>query len=262
MSAIRTILHPTDFSENARYAFQTACAMARESQAKLILLHVMLPTVSPWQQHSPADPMQPAESQESLAKFPWPKPSDPQIRVEHRVAEGNAADEILRLSNLAPCELIVMGTHGRSGMGRFLTGSVAEEVLRKSVCPVLVVKIPLRPAPDLEAETTAGPGEIVDVRPQETTLVVTRTRTLVHTTTTEVVRQIIPAGQEVTGHNAKGDVVVHCLEGRLSITVLGKTQTLNAGQLLHFPADQPYVCCGIDNACVLLTTLAGGPRHA
>jgi len=261
MSRTRTILHPTDFSENARYAFQTACAMARENKATLVVLHVMMPAVSPLLQEPRPDPLRSAESQEPVAHFPWPQPSDPQIRVEHRVAEGNSAEEILRLAELLSCDLIVMGTHGRTGLGRFLTGSVAEEVLRKAVCPVLVVKIPLRPAPEVETETTANPGEVVDVRPRGTTLAAARTRTLVHTTTTEVVRLIVPAGQEITGQKSKGEIVVHCLEGRVAFTVLGKRQTLEAGQLLHFPAGQPYTFEGIEDACVLVTILVPGLRH-
>jgi len=63
MNGIRTILHPTDFSENASFAFQTACAIAREKQAKLILLHVMMPSPAPLLQVPPSDPRHSAESQ-------------------------------------------------------------------------------------------------------------------------------------------------------------------------------------------------------
>ena len=143
MPGIQTILHPTDFSDNSRPAFQMACDLAGVNHATLVVLHVMMPSVSPLMESLPPDPLQPAESQGSLAQLPWPQPSDSQIRVEHRLAEGDPGDEILRLSEALRCDLIVMGTHGRTGLGRLLTGSVAEEVLRKAVCPVLVVKTPL-----------------------------------------------------------------------------------------------------------------------
>jgi nucleotide-binding universal stress UspA family protein/quercetin dioxygenase-like cupin family protein len=262
MPRIRTILHPTDFSENARCAFETACAMARENGATLIVLHVMAPDISPLPHGPLPDPMQSAESQGQGSQFPWPRTSDSQIRVEHRLAEGGAADEILRLSNLVPCDLIVMGTHGRSGVRRFLTGSVAEEVLRKAACPVLVARIPLRFAPEPESEATAGPGQVFDARPAGTTLALARTKTLVHTTTMEVIRQIVPAGQEISEEISKGEMLVHCLEGRIAFTALGKTQQLKGGQVLHFPAGQPYACQGIEDACILLTTLIPGRRHA
>ncbi len=85
--------------------------------------------------------------------------------MEHRLAEGDPAEEILRLSEAQHCDLVVMGTHGKTGLERYLTGSVAEEVLRKAVCPVLVVKTPLRATPDAEPEAIAIPGDPVDVRP-------------------------------------------------------------------------------------------------
>ncbi|MFI5454928.1 MAG: universal stress protein [Isosphaerales bacterium] len=165
MPAIQTILHPTDFSENSRYAFQTACALARDYQATLLVLHVMMPSVSPLMEEPPPDPLRSAESQQSLAKLPWPQPSDPRIRVEHRLAEGDPAEEILRLTEALHCDLVVMGSHGRTGLRRVLTGSVAEEVLRKAVCPVLVVRTPLRAAPDAATEATANPGDPIECGP-------------------------------------------------------------------------------------------------
>jgi quercetin dioxygenase-like cupin family protein len=84
----------------------------------------------------------------------------------------------------------------------------------------------------------------------------------VHSTTAKVVRLIVHAGQEIAAQESKGETIVQCLEGRLAITALGKTQTLEAGQLLHFPAGQAYSFEGIEDASVLLTTLLSGPRHA
>ena len=130
MPDIQKILHPTDFSDNVRSAFESACAMARENHATLVVLHVMMPSFSPLQQALP-DPTRSAESQRSGPVLPWPQPSDPQIHVEHRLAEGDPADEILRLAEHLHCDMIVMGTHGKTGLARLLTGSVAEEVMAK-----------------------------------------------------------------------------------------------------------------------------------
>ena len=152
-----------------------------------------------------------------------------------------------------------MGTHGRTGLGRFLTGSVAEEVLRKAVCPVLVVKTPLRATPAAETEATANPGDPIDVRPLGTSLVSAHTRRLVRTATVEVVRVIVRAGQEIPQHTSKGEIIVHCLEGRVGFTALGKTQELEAGTLLHLPAGEPHAFHGIEDASLLLTILV--PRH-
>jgi len=259
MAGIQTILHPTDFSENARPAFETACAMARDHQATLIVLHVMIPSVSPLADHPPPDPLRSAESQGAYSHLPWPQPADPRVRVEHRVTEGDAGEEILRLLQTLSCDLVVMGTHGKTGIGRLLTGSVAEEVLRKAPCPVLVVKNPPPPSPADETTNIAKPGELIDARPLGTTLYSARTRTLVHTAAVEVVRLIVRAGQEIPQHKAKGELIVHCLEGRVAFTALGKTQMLEAGQLLYLLAGEPHSLEGIEDASLLLAII--GPRH-
>jgi len=259
MPGIQTILHPTDFSENSRPAFQTACALARDYHATLLVLHVMMPSVSPVQQGPLPDPLHPVESQESRAQFPWPQPSDPQIRVEHRLAEGAPAEEVLRLTDVLHCDMVVMGTHGKTGLGRFLTGSVAEEVLRKAVCPVLVVRTPLRPTPELEMEATANPGDLIDARPLGTRLASAHTRTLVRTAALEVVRLIVRAGHEIPQHKANGELIVQCIEGRVAFTAQGETQMLEAGKLLTLPAGEPHALKGIEDASLLLTIVAAKP---
>jgi nucleotide-binding universal stress UspA family protein len=140
MYDIHTILHPTDFSEDSQSAFELAWALAR-NRARLIVLHVMMPDVSPLAGRTP-DPLRPIEAQHASVELPWPEASDPHGGLEHRLAEGDPSDEILRLAEALPCDLIVMGSHGRTGLRRLLTGSVAERVLRASTCPVLVVKPP------------------------------------------------------------------------------------------------------------------------
>jgi len=259
MPGIQTILHPTDFSENSQPAFQTACALARDYQATLVILHVMMPSVSPLLEAAPPDPLKSAESQGSLVQLPWPQPASPQVRVEHRVAEGDPAQEVLRLSQALSCDLVVMGTHGKTGLGRLLTGSVAEEVLRKARCPVLVVRTPLRTSPNGETKSMANPGDPIDVQPLGTALASASTRTLVRTATLEVIRLIVRAGQAVPVHEAKGDLIVHCLEGRVAFTALGKTRTLVAGKLLELPAGEPYTIEGIEDASLLVTIVVAKP---
>jgi nucleotide-binding universal stress UspA family protein/quercetin dioxygenase-like cupin family protein len=255
MPGIQTILHPTDFSNNARPAFEMACALARDYQAKLLVLHVMMPSVSPLLRSPPPDPLRPDESQESAVKWPWPQPTDPRIRVEHRLAEGDPADEILRLARALGCDLIVMGTHGKTGLGRLLTGSVAEAVLRTANCPVMVVKPSLAATPGAEPEMTAGPGDLVDVRPLGPALVSAHPRTLLRTNALKVVRLIVRAGQEIPQPTSQGEIIVHCLEGRVAFTALGRTQTLDAGTILYLPAGAPHALHGIEDASLLLTTL-------
>jgi nucleotide-binding universal stress UspA family protein/quercetin dioxygenase-like cupin family protein len=259
MPAIQTILHPTDFSENACSAFQSACTLARDNHAKLLVLHVMMPSSSPLLQQPLPDPTQPAEWQRSGAVLPWPQPSDPQIHVEHRLAEGDPADEILRQADQLHCDLVVMGTHGRTGLARFLTGSVAEEVMRKSRCPVLVVRMALRATPDAESEATAKLGEVVESGPLGNTLRSAHTRTLVRSDAMEVIRLIVRDGQEIPQRASKGEIIVNCLEGRVKLIAMGTTQVLSAGTLVALPPGEPHALKGIEDASLLLTILS--PSH-
>ncbi len=146
MLPIRTILHPTDFSERSNYAFQTACALARTYGAQLFVLHVgQQPVIVPVEGVGPFEPERYQEQlTENLRNL---QAQIPQLHVETRlVIAARPAAEILRAAQEIRCDLIVMGTHGRTGLGRLLLGSVAEEVLRRASCPVLTVKTPLPPA--------------------------------------------------------------------------------------------------------------------
>jgi len=146
MLPIRTILLPTDFSERSEYAFRLACSLARDYDALLVVLSVVpLPAVM----YGP-----PPESylDHLLKELCRIKPSDPKTRVQHLLVEGDPAAAILRAARETNCDLIVMGTHGRTGLNRLLVGSAAEQVLRKAPCPVLTVKSPLP-----EMQSSGGP---------------------------------------------------------------------------------------------------------
>ncbi len=156
MLSIQTILHPTDFSEHSGYAFQLACSLARDRGARLIVLHVM-PVALVQEKRFYRE-----EMAGELNRLGAP---DARVRVEHRLEEGDAATQILRVAQEIGCDLIVMGTHGRTGLGRLLMGSVAEQILRMASCPVLTVRAPFPPseaagAPALkEAERTVEAGK-------------------------------------------------------------------------------------------------------
>jgi nucleotide-binding universal stress UspA family protein len=156
MLSLRTILHPTDFSERSRCAFSVACALARDYNAHLVVLHV---------DHLPL-----AVYGDVLAA---PRPEDyrnrlrdqlralqsPGVAVEHRLNEGTPVTEIIGVAEEAHADLIVMGTHGRTGLGRLLMGSVAEQVVRKAPCPVLTVRVPF-PAAVPAAEPVAAAAQV------------------------------------------------------------------------------------------------------
>jgi MFS superfamily sulfate permease-like transporter len=139
---IRAILHPTDFSEHADFAFQQASAMAREHGARLIVLHVRPSAVATSEIEAA---MLPSEADHELLRVRLSRlqPLDPTVRVEHRLQEGDPVEEILRVARECHCDLIVMGTHGRTGLGRLLMGSVAEAIVRTASCPVVTIKSPI-----------------------------------------------------------------------------------------------------------------------
>lgn len=145
MTPIRTILHPTDFSAPAEQAFQLACSLARDRDARLILLHVLERPLIIQGGVMAAPPLAGPSEEERAAlrqKLGQLQASDPKVRMEHQLEEGDAATAILQVAQETTCDLIVMGTHGRTGLARLLMGSVAEKVLRNAPCPVLTVKTP------------------------------------------------------------------------------------------------------------------------
>ncbi len=94
----------------------------------------------------PPPPASPEEHQALRERLQQIKPRTPDIPVEHLLAEGSPATAILQIAQERQCDLIVMGTHGRTGLTRVVMGSVAEQVVRNATCPVLTVKTP-PPAP-------------------------------------------------------------------------------------------------------------------
>jgi nucleotide-binding universal stress UspA family protein len=138
---VRTILHPTDFSEHSRPAFELACSLARDHGAELVVLHVAPPPLSLGSGGIPMAPVH-EDLAELRARLEQVRPADDRVGFRHRLAEGAAAAEILAAAADEQADLIVMGTHGRGGLSRLLMGSVAEAVVRKADCPVLTVKAP------------------------------------------------------------------------------------------------------------------------
>lgn len=137
---IRNILYPTDFSERSESAFHFACSLARDNGARLIVLHVIPPPIC----HGELVARRPPDGyREQMADWllRLQEPGSG-VNIDHRLTEGEPYEEILRMAKEESCDLIIMGTHGRTGLSRLLMGSVAEQVVRRAFCPVLTVKIP------------------------------------------------------------------------------------------------------------------------
>jgi nucleotide-binding universal stress UspA family protein len=158
MLPLRTILHPTDFSPRSDHAFRLACSLARDHNARLILVHVMPPLVIGGELG--VVPVEPEGLDRALMdQLNQLQPADTHLPVERYLLQGNAADEIIRLAREKECDLVVMGTHGRTGLDRLLMGSVAEIILRNAPCPVLTVKVGLPAAASSTSERHTEPAQ-------------------------------------------------------------------------------------------------------
>jgi nucleotide-binding universal stress UspA family protein len=145
MLAIKSILHPTDFSASAASAFLFARTLAKGHGARIILLHVVeVPVVGPAGMVPFPPPAPPINREARNAQLQAIAAANPEIQVECSLAENEPASAILDVARQAGCDLIVMGTHGRTGLSRLLMGSVAEKVVRHAQCPVLTLKTPIR----------------------------------------------------------------------------------------------------------------------
>ncbi len=138
MIRVKKILYPTDFSSYSNQAYFHAVALAENHNASLTALFVYTPDI--------ITPGQPPD--EARARSYWQsqleqiRPVDPRIVIRHVLLAGDPAREIVRYGRDAAMDLIVMGTHGRTGVERLLLGSVAEHVMQEASCSVLVVKLP------------------------------------------------------------------------------------------------------------------------
>lgn len=134
-----TILYPTDFSTAGHAALDLATSLARDRGGRLLILHIEEPPMAYGGgelYYGTAEP----DRNELNRMLSAVVPTDPAVPYEHRLMAGSPAATILELAEREHADLIVMATHGRTGLFRVLMGSVAEEVVRKAKCPVLTVK--------------------------------------------------------------------------------------------------------------------------
>lgn len=146
---IRSILLPTDFSECSNYALSYAASLARTFGASILCVHVIEPMVPAVGYSGMTEPLPLADITDQLedsAGRELPKIAECEecagLDVQELIVHGEAAAEIVRVAKEKSIDLIVVSSHGRTGLGRMLFGSTAEAVVRHSSCPVLVVKPP------------------------------------------------------------------------------------------------------------------------
>lgn len=148
MIDLHRILVPTDFSKHSQNALKYAAAFVDKFGAQLHLLHVVqdlaifipdMVTVAP--------PITPSlEQMTSAVRAAFERLIQEnhleKFTIQREVRQGNPFYEIVRYAKEADVDLIVMGTHGHTGLAHMLLGSVTEKVVRKAPCPVLTVRDP------------------------------------------------------------------------------------------------------------------------
>jgi nucleotide-binding universal stress UspA family protein len=137
--AQKTIVFPTDFSTASDAALVHAEALARQQAARLLIVHVEEPPLAYGGGELYYGLPEP-NSERILKMLEDVKPSDPSVPFAHRLTMGDPAGEVVRIAADENAEMIVLGTHGRTGMTRLLMGSVAEAIVRRAPCPVLVYR--------------------------------------------------------------------------------------------------------------------------
>jgi len=142
------ILVTTDFSPAGDHAISHAFRMAADHGAEVLLLHVLEMVLTPnplYAQYYPTDPLTPevrarAEGEARQALLDRVPEALTGIRHQALVVEGTPAEEIIRVAAAHDVDLIVISTHGRTGLKHLILGGTAERVIRHVHCPVLVVR--------------------------------------------------------------------------------------------------------------------------
>jgi universal stress protein A len=160
---IKRILFPTDFSEFSSAALDCASYLASATDARLYILHVdelkdvsvpAIPPVEGGYFYAAAwDDERREELQEMLSKT---VPTAANIAYEHRLLTGSPTMQILQFAEQESVDLIIMGSHGRTGFARLVMGSVAQAVMRGAKCPVLIVKQPMAVGDDVGTTATGN----------------------------------------------------------------------------------------------------------
>jgi nucleotide-binding universal stress UspA family protein len=146
MSRLRRILHPSDFSRASGAAFARAIAMAKADRAQLLLVHVLAPPVpiagegyiSP-KVYDDLEASARTYGQKHLGAL-QAKARKAGVKTVTLLLDGVAHDQIARAAKSKKADLIVIGTHGRTGLAKFFLGSVASRVVAAAPCPVLTVR--------------------------------------------------------------------------------------------------------------------------
>ena len=145
MITFKKILCPIDYSDCSAMALRYAVGLALKDSGRLYLMHTIDKRI--YDYGGPIYEVQPSPDEETIARLKeklaesMPKEIRGDIEVETIVSVGIPSQEIVNVAHEKEVDIIVMGTHGRTGVAHVVMGSVAENVTRKALCPVLTVRL-------------------------------------------------------------------------------------------------------------------------
>lgn len=149
MPLFKTVIHPTDFQEPSREAFRVARELAQAIGAQVVVFHVVPPPAAVTQDGRVILNPKDQEPIDLWTEYRSLQADTPHVAIQYAVVVGDKAEARRlfdrKIRELGDDVLVVMGSHGRSGIGRLLWGSKAEELVRDLACPVLVTKAPSPP---------------------------------------------------------------------------------------------------------------------
>lgn len=153
--ADRKIFFPTDFSPASEAAMPLALSLAKDRGATLVIVHVEEPPAAygGGEMFYTVPDVTTENNQKRLEAL---APKDAGVPYELRLVTGSPAATLVRMAEEEDADLIVMGTHGRTGLMRVLMGSVAEAVVRRAKCPVLTLR-----------KSAAGHSDVAEMASQE-----------------------------------------------------------------------------------------------
>jgi universal stress protein A len=136
----KRILCPIQFDSNCLAVLAIGKDIARQNKGKLFVLHVVSPVTDPTRVGGPALATHDEKvAEQQMAKLEQEQLADVEHEAVHRF--GHPAEEIIKAEHEYNVDLVVMATHGRTGVSHLILGSVAEQVVRESVCPVLTIRV-------------------------------------------------------------------------------------------------------------------------
>ena len=144
---MRPIMHASDFSTASRPAFRKAIELAKSKRTRLLIVHALTPVIPPlmgegvyvppstWRD---VDKSARRAAQRQIARL-VEEARRAGVRAEGLIVDGTPADRIVRVARARHVDLLVLGTHGRTGFSRLFLGSVAARIVATATCPVLTV---------------------------------------------------------------------------------------------------------------------------